>query len=108
VSAGGPGSPGEAEEEPGEGEEESGGGSEEPGEGNEEACAGEEYTLTITPLEAEGQAVTIVLEHIAADESVETLELEGDLEDARSLVVQLSSEGSCVEVEVVSPLPAAP
>lgn len=107
VSADTPGSPGEAEEEPGEEQEEPGGGEEEPGEGDEEACA-EEYTLTITPLEAEGGGVGIVLEHIAADGSVETLELEGDLEDARTLVTQLSSEGSCVEVEVVSPLPAAP
>jgi hypothetical protein len=104
VSAGGPESPGEAEEEPS-GEEPDG---EEPGEGGEEACAGDEYTLTITPLEAESEAVTIVLEHVVADGSTETLELEGDLEDARSLVLKLSSEGGCVEVEVVSPVPTAP
>lgn len=88
VAVGSPGSPLEEEL----GEEEAGG---------EEACAGDEYTLRITPLEAEGEAVTIVLEHVAADGSTETLELEGDLEDARSLVLQLSSEGGCVEVEVV-------
>lgn len=104
VPAGGPESPGEAEEEPS-GEEPDG---EEPGAGEEEACAGDEYTLTITPLEAEGEAVTIVLEHVVAAGSTETLELEGDLEDARSLVLKLSSEGGCVEVEVVSPVPTAP
>jgi hypothetical protein len=91
----------------------------EPGEGEEEACAGDEYTLTITPLEAEGEAVTIVLEHMAADGSVETLELEGNLEDARNLVLRLSSEGGCIEVEVLpagdleeaeepAPVPLAP
>jgi hypothetical protein len=89
VSAGAPGFPGEMEEEPAEGE--------------EEACAGDEYTLTITSLEAEGEAVAIVLEHIAVDGSIEVLELEGDLDDARSLVLHLSSEGSCVEVEVLPP-----
>jgi len=88
VSAGIPGFPGEVEEEP------------EPGEA-EETCAGDEYKLTITELES--GAVTIVLEHVAADGLVETLELEGDLEDARSLVLQLSSEGGCVEVEVAPP-----
>lgn len=74
----------------------------------EEACVGDEYKLTITPLEVEGEAVTIVLEHVATDGSTETLELEGDLEDARSLVLRLSSEGGCVEVEEVSPTPVAP
>jgi hypothetical protein len=106
VAVGTPGSPGEAGEEPGEGEEEPG--AEEPDAGEEEACAGDEYTLTITPLEAEDEAVTIVLEHVAVDGSTETLELEGSLEDARSLVLQLSSEGGCVEVEVVSPVPTTP
>jgi hypothetical protein len=65
----------------------------------EEACAGDEYVLTITPLE--GEVARLTLEHIAADGSVETLELEGDLEDARSLVLQLSAEGGCIEVEVL-------
>lgn len=100
VAAGSPGSPGEAEEEAGEGQEE-------PSEGEEEACAGDEYTLTITPPGAEGESVAIVLEHLGADGSVETLDLEGDLEDARSLVLQLTAEGSCVAVEVVPPSPAA-
>jgi hypothetical protein len=67
-------------------------------EGEEEECAGDEYLLTITLLEDE--AVQILLEHVAADGSVETLELEGDLEDARSLVLQLGAEGGCVEVQV--------
>jgi hypothetical protein len=111
VAVGTPGSPDEAGEEPGEGEEEPGTeepGAEEPGAGEGEACAGDEYTLTIAPLEAEGEAVTIVLEHVAGDRSTETLELEGKLEDARNLVLQLSSEGGCVEVEVVSPGPTTP
>ncbi len=81
VSAGGPGFEGE----------------------EEEACAGDEYVLTITSLDDEGEATTILLEHIAADGSVETLELEGDLDDAQSLVLQLSAEGGCVEVEVAPP-----
>jgi len=98
VAVGSPGSP--LEEELGKEEEVAGG---------EEACTGGEYRLTITPLEVEGEAVTIVLEHIAADGSTEMVELEGDLGDARSLVLQLSSEGGCVEIEeVVSPAPAAP
>jgi hypothetical protein len=105
VAVGTPGSPGELGEEPGGAEEEPGEG-EGPSKGEEEACAGDEYTLTITPLDAEG--VTIVLEHVVADGSTETLELEGNLEDARSLVLRLSSEGGCVEVEVVSPVPAMP
>ncbi|HVY78995.1 MAG TPA: hypothetical protein VG898_10860 [Solirubrobacterales bacterium] len=90
VSAGTPGAPGGAEEEPGE---------------PEEACEGDEYVLTVTPLEGDGEAVAIVLEHVAADGSVETLELEGDVEDARSLVFELSAEGGCVEVEFVPPAP---
>ena len=105
VVVGTPGSPAEGEEKPGEAEEEPG--AEEPG-GAEEACSGDEYTFTITPLEAEGEAVTIVLEHVVADGSAETLELAGSLEDARGLVLKLSSEGGCVEVEVVSPGPITP
>lgn len=87
VPSGTPGFPEEGEEEPGE----------------EKACAGDEYLLVITLPEVEGEAAKILLEHIAADGSAETLELEGDLEDARNLVLQLSSEGGCVEVEVASP-----
>jgi hypothetical protein len=71
--------------------------------GDEERdCAGDEYLLTVTPLD--GEAVAILLERIGADGSSGTLELEGDLEDARSLVLHLSSEGDCVrQVEVVRP-----
>jgi len=50
----------------------------------------------------------MVLEHVVADGSTETLELAGTLEDARSLVLKLSSEGGCVEVEVASPVPTTP
>lgn len=80
VPAGTPGFPGEEE--------------------GEETCAGDEYLLTIVLPEAEGEVATILLERIATDGSVETLELEGDLDDARVLVLQLSSEGGCVEVTV--------
>lgn len=72
-------------------------------EAGEEECAGDEYVLTITLLDASGEAMTILLEHVAADGSVETEEFEGDLEDAQSLVLQLSAEGGCVAVEVVPP-----
>lgn len=91
VAVGSPGSP--LEEEVGK----------EEGTGSEKACAGDEYTLTITSPAAEGEAFVIVLEHLVADGSTEMLELEGDLEDARNLVLRLSSEGGCVEVEVVPP-----
>lgn len=69
------------------------------GEEGEEACAGDKYVLTITPLGEDDGTVTILLEHVVADGSIETLELEGDLDDAQSLVLQLSSEGGCVEVQ---------
>ena len=66
-----------------------------------EVCEGDEYLLTITLLE--GEAVTVLLERIGADGSSDTLEFDGSLEDARSLVLHLTSEGGCVEVEVVPP-----
>jgi hypothetical protein len=78
----------------------------------DEGCEGDEYVLTITLLEGEEPSegaweetpdevpVTILLERIDADGSVEEIELEGDLGDARSLVLQLTSEGGCVQVAV--------
>lgn len=84
----------------------------------EEQCEGDEYLLTITFVDEESAgeepaaeepageelatgdapAVRIVLQRTGADGDVDELELEGDLDDARSLVLQLSSEGACVEV----------
>lgn len=72
-----------------------------------EGCAGDEYVVTVTFLDeepvSEESPVEILLQHFSEDGSVEELELEGDLADARSLVLKLSSEGSCVEVEIAQP-----
>lgn len=72
-----------------------------------ESCEGDEYRITVTFLDEESTVeeapVEIVLERIGADGSSDTIELEGDLEDARSLVLHLSSEGNCVRLEVVAP-----
>jgi hypothetical protein len=73
-----------------------------------ESCAGDEYLITVTFLDegpvAEESPVEILLQRFNEDGSVDDeLRLEGDLADARSLVLKLSFEGSCVEVETVSP-----
>jgi hypothetical protein len=48
--------------------------------------------------------VEILLQRLSEDGSVEDeLTLEGDLADARRLVLKLSSEGGCVEVEIAQP-----
>jgi hypothetical protein len=85
-----------------------------PGSPEGESCEGDEYVLTITFPDDEEAAtgpfaetsdespVKIVLQRIAADGSVDELELEGDLGDARSLVLELTSEGACVQI-VLSP-----
>lgn len=79
-------------------------------------CEGDEYVLTISFPEGEEPAegvldevsdelpVTILLERIDADGNVvDLLELEGDLGDARGLVLQLTSEGGCVRVAIAPP-----
>jgi hypothetical protein len=74
-----------------------------------ESCAGDEYLVTVTFLEeeepiGEESAVEIVLQRLNEDGSVDDeLRLEGDLNDARSLVLKLHSEGSCVEVVIAQP-----
>lgn len=76
------------------------------GGGFEESCEGGEYLLTIAFLDGEpvsdDSPVDIVLKRLDEDGSDE-LHLEGDLDDARSLVSTLSSEGNCVEIEIVPP-----
>ncbi len=47
--------------------------------------------------------VAIVLERFNEDGTTDELQLEGDLNDARSLAATLSSEGNCVHLEVVAP-----
>jgi hypothetical protein len=71
-----------------------------------ESCEGDEYLITIALApEAEGEeaSVEIVLEKFNEDGSTEELHLEGDLLDAQSLALQLSSEGNCVLVEAAAP-----
>lgn len=68
-----------------------------------ESCEGDEYVITIalSPEGAEGEeaSVEIVLQRFNADGSVDELQLEGSILDARSLALQLSSEGNCVLLE---------
>jgi hypothetical protein len=76
-----------------------------------ESCEGDEYLVTVTflgeePEEPVGEEspVEILLQRLNEDGSVEDeLTLEGDLADAQRLVLKLSSEGSCVEVEIAQP-----
>ncbi|MDX6602143.1 MAG: hypothetical protein QOF13_1345 [Solirubrobacterales bacterium] len=82
------------------------------GGGFEESCEGDEYVLTIsfTGEEPSGgeSPVEILLQRLNDDGSVDELELEGDLFDAQELLAQLTSEGNCVEVEIVPSEPAEP
>jgi hypothetical protein len=82
------------------------------GGGFEEGCEGDEYVLTIsfTGEESAGaeSPVEILLQRLDEDGSVDELELEGDLLDAQELLAQLTSEGNCVEVEIVPVEPAEP
>jgi len=79
-----------------------------------ESCKGDEYLVRITFLDAGPEepeepvgkeaSVEILLQHLNEDGDVDDeLVLEGDLSDARRLVLKLSSEGNCVEVEIVQP-----
>jgi hypothetical protein len=73
-----------------------------------ESCEGDEYLVTVTFLDeepvGEESPVEILLQRLSEDGSVEDeLTLEGVLSDARSLVVKLSVEGSCVELEIAQP-----
>lgn len=68
-----------------------------------ESCEGDEYVITIAlnpEASEEGESsVEIVLTKFNDDGSTEELRLEGDLLDAQSLALQLSSEGNCVKLE---------
>lgn len=69
-----------------------------------ESCEGDEYVITIAldpeaSEEEEEPAVEIVLTKLNEDGSVEELQLEGDLLDAQSLALKLTSEGNCVSLE---------
>jgi hypothetical protein len=72
-----------------------------------ESCEGDEYVIAITFLDEESTVeeapVAIVLERFSEDGTIEELQLEGDLADARSLAATLSAEGNCVRLEVVAP-----
>lgn len=73
-----------------------------------ESCEGDEYLVTVTFLneEADGEEspVEILLQRLNEDGSVDDeLKIDGVLSDARSLVLKLSTEGGCVEVEIGQP-----
>jgi hypothetical protein len=73
-----------------------------------ESCEGDEYLVTVTFLDEEVEdeeaPVEILLQRFNEDGSVEDeLKLEGDLADARILVLKLETEGRCVEVEIAQP-----
>ncbi len=74
-----------------------------------ESCEGDEYVITIVLVpgaegEAEEASVEIVLQRFSEDGSVDELQLEGSLLDARNLALQLSSEGNCVYLEADAPV----
>ncbi|HEU4736580.1 MAG TPA: hypothetical protein VFS48_06105 [Solirubrobacterales bacterium] len=72
-----------------------------------ESCEGDEYVLTITFLDEGSEtgeaSLDIVLERLNEEGTTDELRLEGDLDDARSLVSTLESEGNCVVVEIAPP-----
>jgi hypothetical protein len=77
----------------------------------EQSCEGDEYVITVTFEEAEGEEVDyeeaeadILVQRLEADGSTTDLSLKGDLTDVRDLVATLVSEGNCVQVDV-EPLP---
>lgn len=70
----------------------------------EPECGGDDYTVTIGfgpgLLDESEQAVEILVQRNESDGTVSELLLEGSLDDARSLIELLRSEGNCVEVVV--------
>jgi hypothetical protein len=79
----------------------------------EQSCEGDEYVITVTFEELEGEEVDyeeaeadILVQRQEADGSTTDLQLRGDLTDVRDLVATLISEGNCVRVDV-EPLPGA-
>jgi hypothetical protein len=76
----------------------------------EESCEADEYVITVTLDQAEGEEVDyktaeaeILVKRLGADGSETEVTLRGDLTDVRNLVATLVSEGNCVQVDVVPP-----
>jgi hypothetical protein len=76
----------------------------------EQSCEAGEYVITVTFEEVEGQEVDyelaeadILVKGLATDGSETEVTLRGGLTDVRSLVATLTSEGNCVQVNVVPP-----
>jgi hypothetical protein len=72
-----------------------------------ESCAGDEYVITVSFLDEESTVeeapVEIVLKRLNEDGTIDELQLEGDLSDARALASTLEAEGNCVKVEISQP-----
>jgi len=76
----------------------------------EQSCEGDEYVITVTFEEAEGEEgdyeqaeADIVVQRFGAEGSETEVTLRGNLTDVRNLVATLVSEGNCVQVDVVPP-----
>jgi hypothetical protein len=76
----------------------------------EQSCEADEYVITVTFEEVEGEEVDyeqaeadILVKRLGADGSETEVTLRGDLTDVRNLVATLVSEGNCVQVNVVPP-----
>jgi hypothetical protein len=74
----------------------------------EQSCEADEYVITVTFEEAEGEEVDyelaeadILVKRLGVDGSEDEVILRGALSDVRSLVATLVSEGNCVQVDVV-------
>jgi hypothetical protein len=81
----------------------------------ERSCEGDEYVISVTFEETEGEEVDyelveadILLQRLEADGSRTELHLRGDLNDVRSLVATFVSAGNCVLVEVQPPFGTDP
>jgi hypothetical protein len=77
----------------------------------ERSCEGDEYAITVTFGDTEGEEVDyeeaeadILVQRLEADGSTTDLQLRGDLTDVRGLIATLVSEGNCVQLDV-EPLP---
>jgi hypothetical protein len=72
----------------------------------EPSCDGDEYIVTVTFEETEGEEVDyeeaeadIVVRQIDADGNETEVQLRGDLSDVRDLIATLVAEGNCVHLE---------
>jgi hypothetical protein len=72
-----------------------------------DSCVGDEYVITVTFLDeesaVEGAPVEIVLERLNEDGTIDELQLQGGLGDARALAATLEAEGNCVTVVIAEP-----